>query len=135
MGLEHGFGLDMRRCLCLETSEKTPLCGIACQHIAATVMKANDLPEGISCLINGDYRVGEMLTTDNRVPLVSATGSIRMGKIVAQKVAARLGKSLLELGGNNAIIVTPDADIKMTIIGAVFGAVSVGVYAIFRRES
>ena len=104
-------------------SEKTPLCGIACQHIAATVMKANNLPEGISCLINGDYRVGEMLTTDNRVPLVSATGSIRMGKIVAQKVAARLGKSLLELGGNNAIIVSPDADIKMTIIGAVFGAV------------
>ncbi len=104
-------------------SEKTPLCGIACQHIAASVMRANNLPEGISCMINGDYRVGEMLTTDNRIPLVSATGSIRMGKIVAQKVAARLGKSLLELGGNNAIIVTPDADIKMTIIGAVFGAV------------
>ena len=67
--------------------------------------------------------MGEMMTTDKRIPLVSATGSIRMGKIVAQKVAARLGKSLLELGGNNAIIVTPDADIKMTVIGAVFGAV------------
>jgi aldehyde dehydrogenase (NAD+) len=104
-------------------SEKAPLCGIACQNIAAQVFKANGLPEGISCLVNGDYKVGEMLTTDQRVPLVSATGSIRMGKIVAQKVAARLGKSLLELGGNNAIIVSPDADIKMTIIGAVFGAV------------
>jgi aldehyde dehydrogenase (NAD+) len=104
-------------------SEKAPLCGIACQHIAASVFKANSLPEGISSLINGDYRVGEMLTTDKRVPLISATGSIRMGKIVAQKVAARLGRSLLELGGNNAIIVTPDADIKMTVIGAVFGAV------------
>jgi aldehyde dehydrogenase (NAD+) len=104
-------------------SEKTPLCGIACQNIAAEVFKANDLPEGISCLINGDYKVGEMMTNDKRVPLVSATGSIRMGKIVAQAVAARLGKSLLELGGNNAIIVTPDADIKMTVIGAVFGAV------------
>ena len=104
-------------------SEKTPLCGIACQHIAASVFNENSLPEGISCLINGDYKVGEMLTSDNRVPLISATGSIRMGKIVAQKVAARLGKSLLELGGNNAIIVTPDADIKMTVIGAVFGAV------------
>ena len=104
-------------------SEKAPLCGIACQNIAASVFKENGLPEGISCLINGDYRVGEMMTTDKRVPLVSATGSIRMGKIVAQKVAARLGKSLLELGGNNAIIVTPDADIKMTVIGAVFGAV------------
>ena len=104
-------------------SEKAPLCGIACQNIAAGVLKANGLPEGISCLINGDYRVGEMMTTDKRVPLISATGSIRMGKIVAQKVAARLGKSLLELGGNNAIIVTPDADIEMTVIGAVFGAV------------
>ncbi|WP_394748294.1 L-piperidine-6-carboxylate dehydrogenase [Spongiimicrobium salis] len=104
-------------------SEKTPLCGIACQKIAAEVFKANNLPEGISCLINGDYRVGEFMTKDNRIPLISATGSIRMGKIVAQAVAARLGKSLLELGGNNAIIVTPDADIKMTVIGAVFGAV------------
>src|SRR5210317_81496 len=104
-------------------SEKAPLCGIACQNIAAEVFKANGLPEGISCLINGDYKVGEMMTNDKRVPLVSATGSIRMGKIVAQAVAARLGKSLLELGGNNAIIVTPDADLKMTIIGAVFGAV------------
>jgi len=104
-------------------SEKTPLCGIACQNIAAEVMKANNLPEGISCLINGDYKVGEMMTNDTKVPLISATGSTRMGKIVAQTVAGRLGKSLLELGGNNAIIVTPDADIKMTVIGAVFGAV------------
>ncbi len=104
-------------------SEKTPMCGVACQHIAAGVFKANGLPEGISCLINGDYHVGELMTHDQRVPLVSATGSIRMGKIVAQAVAGRLGKSLLELGGNNAIIVTPDADIKMTVIGAVFGAV------------
>ncbi len=104
-------------------SEKAPICGIACQNIIADVLKENGLPEGISCLINGDYRVGEMMTHDRRVPLISATGSIRMGKIVAQAVAARLGKSLLELGGNNAIIVTPDADIKMTVIGAVFGAV------------
>src|SRR5690554_5470212 len=104
-------------------SEKTPLCGIACQKIAAKVFADNNLPEGISCLINGDYKLGEIMTNDNRVGLVSATGSIRMGKIVAQAVAKRLGKSLLELGGNNAIIVTPDADIKMTVIGAVFGAV------------
>lgn len=104
-------------------SEKTPLCGIACQNIAAAVFKENNLPEGISCLINGDYKVGEFMSHDGRIPLLAATGSIRMGKIVAQAVAARLGKSLLELGGNNAIIVTPDADIKMTVIGAVFGAV------------
>jgi len=104
-------------------SEKTPLCGVACQNIIADVLKANDLPEGISCLINGDYQVGEFLTTDTRIPLVSATGSTRMGKIVSRTVGERLGTSLLELGGNNAIIVTPDADIKMTVIGGVFGAV------------
>ena len=104
-------------------SEKTPLTSVACQNIAARVFSENDLPEGISCLITGDYRVGEMMTKDERVPLISATGSIKMGKIVAQAVAARLGKSLLELGGNNAIIVTPDANIKNTVIGAVFGAV------------
>jgi aldehyde dehydrogenase (NAD+) len=103
----------------LETIRKVPLCGIACQNIIAEVIKENNLPEGISCLINGDYKVGEMMTNDKRVPLISATGSIRMGKIVAQTVAGRLGRSLLELGGNNAIIVTPDADIKMTVIGAV----------------
>jgi aldehyde dehydrogenase (NAD+) len=104
-------------------SEKVPLCGIACQNIAAEVFKENNLPEGISNLIIGDYKVGEFMTKDTRIPLISATGSTRMGKIVAQTVAGRLGKSLLELGGNNAIIVTPDADIKMTVIGAVFGAV------------
>lgn len=104
-------------------SEKAPLCGVACQHIAARIFKNNNLPEGISCLINGDYKVGEMMTTDKRVPLISATGSTRMGKVVGKTVAERLGRSLLELGGNNAIIVTPDADIKMTVIGAVFGAV------------
>jgi aldehyde dehydrogenase (NAD+) len=104
-------------------SEKTPLTSVACQNIAARVFAENDVPAGISSLITGDYKVGEMMTNDKRVPLISATGSIRMGKIVAQAVAARLGKSLLELGGNNAIIVTPDADIKNTVIGAVFGAV------------
>ncbi|NNK88007.1 MAG: aldehyde dehydrogenase family protein, partial [Flavobacteriaceae bacterium] len=104
-------------------SEKAPLCGVACQRIAAEVFKANALPEGISCLINGDYRVGEMMTTDTRIPLISATGSTRMGKIVGRTVGERLGRALLELGGNNAIIVTPNADIKMTVIGAVFGAV------------
>ncbi|NOR28963.1 MAG: aldehyde dehydrogenase family protein [Lutibacter sp.] len=106
-----------------KASEKAPLCSIACQNIIADVLKENNLPEGISSIINGDYKVGEYMTTDKRIPLISATGSIRMGKIVAKTVAERLGRSLLELGGNNAIIVTPDADIKMTIIGAVFGAV------------
>ena len=104
-------------------SEKVPLCSIACQNIIADVLKENDMPEGISNIINGDYKVGQMLTANNNVPLISATGSIRMGKIVAQDVAKRLGRSLLELGGNNAIIITPSADLDMTIVGALFGAV------------
>jgi aldehyde dehydrogenase (NAD+) len=104
-------------------SEKAPICTIACQNIIADVLKANNLPEGISCIINGDYKVGEMMTTDVRIPLISATGSTRMGRIVGATVAQRFGKSLLELGGNNAIIITPTADLKVVVPGAVFGAV------------
>lgn len=106
-----------------KASEKAPLCSVACQNIMAEVCEENNLPEGVSCIINGDYKVGEYMTKDERVPLVSATGSTRMGRIVGSTVAERFGKTILELGGNNAIIVTPDADLKMTIIGAVFGAV------------
>lgn len=104
-------------------SEKAPLCGIACQNIIQEVFQENNIPDGVSCLINGDYTVGEYMTKDSRIPLVSATGSVRMGKIVGQTVAARLGKTILELGGNNAIIVTPSADLKVVLAGAVFGAV------------
>jgi aldehyde dehydrogenase (NAD+) len=104
-------------------SEKAPLSGIACQQITARVFKENGLPEGISSLIVGDYKVGEFMTEDKRIPLISATGSTRMGKIVGQAVAARLGRSLLELGGNNAIIITENADIEIAIRGALFGAV------------
>ena len=106
-----------------KASEKSPLCGIACQNIWNEVAKENNLPEGISSIINGDYKVGEMMTTDDRLPLISATGSTRMGRIVGATVAERFGKSLLELGGNNAIIITPNADLEITIIGALFGAV------------
>ena len=104
-------------------SEKTPLCSVACQNLIAEVLEANDLPEGISCIVTGDYKVGEMMTSDKRMPLISATGSSRMGKIVGSRVAERFGKSLLELGGNNAIIITPTADLKIVVPGAVFGAV------------
>jgi len=104
-------------------SEKTPLTGIACQKIIADVLKANDIPEGVSSLIIGDRVIGEMMTNDGRVPLISATGSTRMGKAVGAAVGARLGKSLLELGGNNAIIISEHADLDMSLIGAVFGAV------------
>ena len=104
-------------------SEKAPICSVACQNIIAEVLRENNLPEGISCIINGDYKVGEYMTKDERIPLVSATGSTRMGRIVGATVAERFGKSLLELGGNNAIIITPSADLKMVVPGAVFGAV------------
>ncbi|MGA1583978.1 MAG: aldehyde dehydrogenase family protein [Saprospiraceae bacterium] len=104
-------------------SEKVPLCGVACQNLLREVLRQNDVPEGVSNLINGNAAVGEYMTTDERIPLISATGSTRMGKIVGGTVAERLGKSILELGGNNAIIVTPDADLNLVLTGALFGAV------------
>lgn len=104
-------------------SEKTPLTAIACQHIIEKVLIANEVPEGVCNLVIGDREIGELMSNDVRVPLVSATGSTRMGKAVGAAVGARLGKSLLELGGNNAIIISKDADLEMSIIGAVFGAV------------
>ncbi|MFT7298936.1 MAG: aldehyde dehydrogenase (NAD+) [Sphingobacteriales bacterium] len=104
-------------------SEKTPLTGIACQKIINEVFAANGVPEGVSCLVQGGREIGEAMSNDKRVPLISATGSTRMGKAVGAAVGARLGKSLLELGGNNAIIITENADLDMTLIGAVFGAV------------
>ena len=104
-------------------SEKTPLCGIAVQKIVAEVFAKNNVPEGVNGLIQGGREVGEWLSNDTRIPLVSATGSTRMGKALSAAVAARLGKSILELGGNNAIIISKDADLDMALIGSVFGAV------------
>ncbi len=104
-------------------SEKTPLCAIACQNILQKVLKDNNLPEGLSGIVTGNYQIGELMTNDVRMPLISATGSTRMGKIVAQKVGTRLGKYILELGGNNAIIVTPSANLQIMLTSALFGAV------------
>lgn len=104
-------------------SEKTPLCGVAVQKIIGNVLKRNDVPESVFSLITGGRDVGEWMTTDDRIPLISATGSIRMGKQVAQAVGARLGKTILELGGNNAIIISKDADLEMAVRAVVFGAV------------
>jgi aldehyde dehydrogenase (NAD+) len=104
-------------------SEKTPLCAIACQKIAAEVFRENKVPEGVSCLVNGGRETGEWLAADHRVALVSATGSTRMGKAVGVAVASRMGRSLLELGGNNAIIISDAADMSVSVIGSVFGAV------------
>jgi aldehyde dehydrogenase (NAD+) len=104
-------------------SEKVPLCGIACQNIFAEVLEENDLPEGISSIINGSVSTGELMSNDKRIPLISATGSTRMGREVGKTVAARFGKSILELGGNNAIIITENADLDSTLMGAIFGAV------------
>jgi aldehyde dehydrogenase (NAD+) len=104
-------------------SEKTPLCAIACQNLISDVLLQNNVPEGVSCILIGDKYIGEKMSNDVRIPLISATGSTRMGKAVASAVASRLGKSLLELGGNNAIIVSKDADIDIAVIASVFGAV------------
>lgn len=104
-------------------SEKTPLCGNAIQKIVEKVFADNDVPEGVNNLIQGGRTVGEWMSKDTRIPLVSATGSTRMGKELNKEVAGRLGKTILELGGNNAIIITEHADLDMSLIGAVFGAV------------
>ncbi|MBY0434368.1 MAG: aldehyde dehydrogenase family protein [Cyclobacteriaceae bacterium] len=104
-------------------SEKTPLCSIACQNIVAKVFNDNNVPEGVSCIVNGAYKVGQWISENEDIPLVSATGSVRMGKLVAKAVGARLGRPLLELGGNNAIIISEHADLDIAIHGAFFGAV------------
>lgn len=104
-------------------SEKTPLTALACQQIIGDVLRNNDVPEGVSCLVTGGRDVGEWLARDPRVALVSATGSTHMGKAVAESVAGRLGRSLLELGGNNAIIISEHADLDLAIPAIVFGAV------------
>ena len=104
-------------------SEKTPLTAIACQKIVSKVLKENNLPEGIFNLIIGDAQTGQKMAADRRIALISATGSTRMGKAVAQTVSERLGKSLLELGGNNAVIITENANLEMAIRATVFGAV------------
>ena len=104
-------------------SEKTPLCGNAIQKIVEKVFADNAVPEGVNNLIQGGRAVGEWMSKDTRIPLVSATGSTRMGKELNKEVAGRLGKTILELGGNNAIIITEHADLDMSLIGAVFGAV------------
>ncbi len=104
-------------------SEKTPFTAIACQKLLQDVLKANNLPEGIFSLVIGDASVGQAMAASPKVALVSATGSTRMGKAVAVTVAARLGKSLLELGGNNAVIIAEDANLDMAIRSTVFGAV------------
>ncbi|NOT38841.1 MAG: aldehyde dehydrogenase family protein [Saprospiraceae bacterium] len=104
-------------------SEKTPLCSVAVHKIVVEVLRRNKLPDGICCLINGDASVGQWMTSDKRVSLISATGSTRMGKIVGKTVAERFGKSILELGGNNAIILTPSSDLKKVLPAILFGAI------------
>lgn len=103
-------------------SPKTPLTAIACQKIIAEVFNNNDVPEGVSCLVSG-HECAETLTNSHDIPLVSFTGSTKVGKRVAQAVAGRLGRSILELGGNNAIIVSAFADLHKVLVGTVFGAV------------
>ena len=104
-------------------SEKTTLCAVACQQIIQSVFKKNNVPEGVCGLVSGNRNVGEWMSSDKRIPLISATGSTRMGKAVGAVVGERLGRSLLELGGNNAIIISSEADINIAITAAVFGAV------------
>jgi len=104
-------------------SEKVPMCALACQKIWNEVSAELHLPEGLSTIVTGGRDLGVWMAEDGRIPVISATGSIRMGKDVATRVGSRLGRSILELGGNNAMIITDTADLKMTVTAAVFGAV------------
>lgn len=105
-------------------SEKTPLTAVACQNIIGSVLKENNLPEGIFSLVVGaGNTIGELMLEDKRIPLMSVTGSTRVGRHAGSKVASRFGKTILELGGNNAVILTPNADLKLAIPGIVFGSV------------
>ncbi|HWJ67947.1 MAG TPA: aldehyde dehydrogenase family protein [Nocardioides sp.] len=104
-------------------SEKTLLTALACQALADEAARRVGAPQGLTQVVLGEGAVGEVLVDDPRVPLVSATGSTRMGKLVAPRVAARLGRCLLELGGNNAAIVAPSADLDLAVRGIVFSAV------------
>lgn len=103
-------------------SSKTPLCAIACQNIIADVLKKNNVPEGVSCLVIGNES-GDLINNDKRIPLISFTGSTRIGRHVSKTVAERFGNTILELGGNNAIIISEHADLSMVLTGSVFGAV------------
>ena len=103
-------------------SSKVPMCAIACQNIIADVLRRNNVPEGVSCLVIGNES-GDLINNDQRIPLVSFTGSTRIGRHVSKTVAERFGNTILELGGNNAIIVSEHADLNMVLVGAVFGAV------------
>ncbi|MEM7217319.1 MAG: aldehyde dehydrogenase family protein [Pseudomonadota bacterium] len=105
-------------------SERTPLTALACQHLFALACERfGDAPAHLSQVLLGDARVGETLVNDARLPIISATGSTAMGRKVGPAVAARFGRSILELGGNNAIIVAPSADLELAVPGIVFGAV------------
>ncbi len=106
-------------------SEKTPLTALACQKLFEEACRkfGDDAPQGLSQLLIGERDIGKILVDDRRVPLISATGSTAMGRAVAPRVAERFGKSILELGGNNAIIVAPSADLDLAFQGIVFGAV------------
>jgi len=104
-------------------SEKTPYTAIACHKIIENVLKEAKVPEGVLNLVIGDKETGQQLAKDPRIPLVSATGSTKMGKEVAKTVSSRLGKTILELGGNNAVIITENADLKLAIPAVVFGSV------------
>lgn len=105
-------------------SSKVPLSAIACQNIIKDVLVKNELPEGIFNLVIGKgSTIGEKILNDNRIPLISVTGSTSVGRHAAEVIAKRFGRAILELGGNNAIIITPDADLKLALPAVVFGAV------------
>ena len=116
-------------------SELTPLTAIATTRIAEKVCHANQVDPAIFSLVCGDKTIGESMAADRRLPLISATGSTPMGRQVAETVARRLGRSLLELGGNNALIITPSADLDLALRAIVFGAVGTALFCAMASAS
>lgn len=110
--------------VCLwKPSEKTPLCALACHQLLDNVLRKNRISYAISGIVTGDGETGSWLANDTQIPLISATGSVAMGRSVATAVAHRLGRTILELSGNNAMIITPTADLNLALTAAVFGAI------------
>ena len=117
------IGLVCGNAMVFKPSEKAPLCAIACQSVVEQALDSMpEIPRGVSSVIVGGREIGQLIAEDSRFPLVSATGSSKMGKSVGQAAGARLGRSLLELGGNNAMIVSESADLDLALRAIVFAA-------------
>jgi len=123
MGWNFALSAICGNCSIWKGAPSTNLVSIACTRLIGSVLEANKCPSGVLALVCGGVDIGESLLNDERIPLVSFTGSTKVGKIVNSKVHSRFGKTLLELGGNNAVIICEDANVDLSIKACTFAAV------------